>query len=46
MADVKTKKNDASVEAFLNSVENEKKRADSFAVLELMKAVTGEDPKM
>lgn len=46
MADVKTKVNDASVEAFLNGVEDEKKRRDSFAVLQLMQEVTGEEPKM
>ncbi len=46
MAELKTQKNDGSVMDFLNQVENEKKRADSFAILELMEAVTGEEPKM
>lgn len=46
MAELKTQKNDGSVTDFLNQVENEKKRADSFAILELMEAVTGEEPKM
>jgi hypothetical protein len=46
MAELKTQKNDASVEAFLNSVEDEKKRKDSFAIMELMKEVTGEEPTM
>ena len=46
MSDLKTQRNDASVEAFLNSVENERKRADSFAILELMREVTGEEPSM
>jgi hypothetical protein len=46
MAELKTKKNDQDVTAFLNSVEDEKKRQDSFTVLELMKEVTGEEPKM
>lgn len=46
MAEPKTKKNEASVEEFLHSVENERRRKDSFAVLELMKEVTGEEPKM
>ena len=46
MADLKTKKNDASVEAFLNAVEYDAKRADSFAILELMREVTGEEPAM
>lgn len=46
MAELKTKVNDASVEAFLNTIEDAKKRQDSFAVLELMKEVTGAEPKM
>ena len=46
MTELKTKRNDASVEAFLSTVENQQKRQDSFALLELMKEVTGEPPKM
>lgn len=46
MAENKTKKNHRSVTDFLEGVENEKKRADSLAVLELMQEVTGESPKM
>jgi len=46
MAELKTQKNEASVEAFLNSVEHDKRCADGFAVLELMKEVTGEEPAM
>lgn len=46
MSEVKTKKNEASVEGFLKSVENEKRREDSFVVLDLMKEVTGEKPTM
>lgn len=46
MAEIKTKVNDASVEAFLASVENGKRREDSFTVLELMKNITKEEPKM
>ncbi len=46
MSDVKTKKNEASVEGFLKSVENENRREDSFVVLDLMKEVTGEKPTM
>ncbi len=42
----KTQQNDADVEAFLSSVDNERRRADGFAVMELMKDVTGEEPKM
>ena len=46
MSDVKTRKNEASVEGFLKSVENDKRREDSFVVLDLMKEVTGEKPTM
>ncbi len=46
MSDPKTKKNDASVVSFLNGVENQKRRTDSFVVLDLMKEVTGEKPTM
>jgi hypothetical protein len=46
MTENKTQKNDASVEDFLNGVENEKRRVDSFKVLELMKEVSGEEPMM
>jgi hypothetical protein len=46
MAELKTKRNDASVETFLGAIPDEKKRADAFAVLELMKRATGEGPAM
>ena len=46
MAELKTKQNDQSVEAFLNGIPDEKKRQDSFTILELMKDATGEPPKM
>ena len=46
MTELKTQKNDASVEDFLNSVEDEVKREDSFAILNLMKEVTGDEPVM
>ena len=46
MAELKTRRNDGDVEAFLNSVEDEKRRKDAFAVLDLMKRVTGEEPEM
>lgn len=42
----KTTENDASVEKFLKSVENEQRRNDSFEVLEYMKDLTGEEAKM
>lgn len=46
MAELKTKPTNADVEAFLNSVEPEKKRQDSFTILNLMREVTGEEAKM
>src|SRR5690606_22864848 len=44
--EMKTKETDASVEDFLNAIENETRRADGFRVLEMYKRVTGEEPKM
>lgn len=46
MAELKTKENDQSVEAFLDSVADEKKRQDSYTILHLIKEVTGIEPKM
>ena len=46
MAEIKTKQNAASVEDFINTVGDEQKRKDSFAILEMMKKATGEEPKM
>ena len=46
MAELKTRPNDADVEAFLNAVENDRRREDAFEVLALMKRVTGEEPIM
>ena len=46
MAELKTKPNEQSVEAFLNSVEDEKKRQDCFTVLEMMKQITKAEPQM
>ena len=42
----KTRETDASVEDFLDSVENETRRADAFRVLEMYKRATGLEPKM
>jgi hypothetical protein len=46
MAELKTQPNQGSVVDFLNSVENEKRRADSFTILEIMQEVTGEEALM
>lgn len=46
MAELKTKKNQASVEAFINLVEHEGKRNDAFEILKMMSTITNEEPKM
>jgi hypothetical protein len=46
MAELKTRKNDASVVEFLNRIADEQKRRDAFTILELMQQVTREEPKM
>ena len=46
MAELKTKKNDASVADFLNAVEKDQKRADAWTILEMMKEITGDEPAM
>lgn len=44
--ELKTKLNDANVQSFLNTVDDDEKRADCVRVAELMSKVTGEEPKM
>ena len=46
MAELKTKKNDASVDDFLQAITDKGKREDSLAVLKLMKQVAKQEPKM
>jgi hypothetical protein len=46
MADLKTKENEGDVNAFLNGVENERKREDSLKILNLMEKATGMEAKM
>jgi len=46
MAELKTQPTDNSVELFLNSVESDKKRTDSFTILKMMREVTGAEPQM
>ena len=46
MAELKTKENEASVEDFLNGVDDEQKRADCKRIAELMQKATGSKPKM
>lgn len=45
-ADLKTKPNSKSVEAFINAVPNEQRRKDAKTALALMKKWTGLKPKM
>jgi len=44
--ELKTRPTDASVDDFLNSVEDERQRADSFRVLSMFERITGERPQM
>ena len=46
MAEIKTKPTSESVEDFLNKVQDEQKRLDSFVILDMMRKATGEEPKM
>ncbi|MBT8142037.1 MAG: DUF1801 domain-containing protein [Gammaproteobacteria bacterium] len=43
---LKTKVNDASVEKFLGSIENEQRKKDAFAVLDIMRSITRSEAKM
>lgn len=46
MAEQKTKPTEESVIKFLEDVEDEKKRKDSYRIVKLMQAATGQAPKM
>ena len=46
MAELKTKERQASVEKFLNSVKDDKRREDSFKILKMIKQITKAEPKM
>jgi Domain of unknown function (DU1801) len=46
MAELKTKPSDASVTAFLDKIQDEEKRKDSFEILKLMRQATRQEPKM
>lgn len=46
MTEPKTRPTDASVQEFLGGVDNDRRREDGFALLEMMREVTGEEPKM
>ena len=44
LAEIKTKPTAANVQDFINKVQGEQKRKDSFVLLEMMKKATGEEP--
>ena len=46
MAALKTQKTEADVQAYLESVEHPTRREDAFAVLEMMRQITGVEPAM
>ena len=46
MAELKTKKNKASVEKFLAAIEPAQKQVDSRTIVDLMTRITGEEPAM
>lgn len=46
MSELKTTVNDASVTAFIETVDDQKRREDSFRLLELFSKCTGETPRM
>jgi hypothetical protein len=45
-AEIKTKETSASVEDYLHTIEDSRKRSDSFVILEMMQKASGEKPKM
>jgi hypothetical protein len=46
MAQLKTKETDSSVQAYLDAIEDESRRQDCQAIIELMRRVTKEEPKL
>ncbi len=46
LAEIKTKPTAVSAEEFINAIENEQKRKDSFVLVDMMKKATGEEPVM
>lgn len=46
LAEIKTKQNSSSVEGFIDSISDEKKRKDSHVILKMMEKATKEKPKM
>ena len=46
MAELKTKKTAASVNDFINSISDDRRRHDALIIMNLMKEITGEQPAM
>jgi hypothetical protein len=46
MAELKTRVTNASVDKFLRGIKDEKRRADCYQIMEIMKKVTKAEPKM
>ena len=46
MSELKTRQNDGDVDAYLDSVENPRRREDARQVLTLMREITGDAPRM
>jgi hypothetical protein len=46
MAKPKTRVSEASVDSFLNGIADVRQRADAFQLLEIMKEITGKQPKL
>lgn len=46
LVEIKTKETKASVAGFINTIKEEQKRKDSFAIVEMMKKASGEEPRM
>lgn len=46
MTELKTRPGDGDVTAFLNQITDERRRRDCFTLLELMREVTGAEPRM
>jgi hypothetical protein len=46
MYELKTKLNDMSVKEYINSIENEKRKKDAISLMDIIKDITTDPPKM
>jgi hypothetical protein len=46
LVQIKTQQTSANVEDYINNLPEEQQRKDSFVLLEIMKKISGEEPKM